>query len=42
MVAVMLGSEEKSKTSTADGAEVVKVHSRMLRIPLVVEDSRAY
>jgi hypothetical protein len=42
MVAIMLGSEEKSKTSIADGAEVLKVHSRMLRIPLVVEDSRAY
>jgi hypothetical protein len=42
MVAVMLSYQKKSKTSTSYGTEVVKLHSRMLRISLGVDDSRAY
>jgi Putative inner membrane protein (DUF1819) len=43
MTAVMLkDSVEKSMMSLGYGAEVNKAHSRMLRIPLVLEETRAY
>jgi hypothetical protein len=42
MVAVMLDLAQRDEASATYGVEVTKAHSRMLRIPLVVEDSRAY
>jgi hypothetical protein len=41
-IAMVKPSQEIHSVITAYGAEVTKVHSRMLRIPLVLEESRAY